>query len=116
MVKKIFLENSEKILGIAHAPKNHVGIKCNGCKSQEFGGLRYKCVTCKDLDYCARCWRETVAAKGHNTHLFWVIKSHIADEYCWDIPIQSNPEIMDSGKLKNKVDHNFLLCLFLVTL
>jgi hypothetical protein len=100
-------EHSGKILtclGIANAPRNHVGIKCKGCNAQDFNGIRFKCVTCKDLDYCERCWRELVAAKSHNSHMFWMMQSHFLAAWTWEIPVASVKHVrLDSGKEKNKV-------------
>ncbi len=38
----------------------HKGIKCNGCNITPIIGIRYKCVICKDFDYCSSCENECV--------------------------------------------------------
>ena len=33
----------------------HTGISCSGCGANTIEGIRYKCVYCKDFDYCEEC-------------------------------------------------------------
>lgn len=33
----------------------HVGIRCDGCNSRDFAGVRYRCLRCPDFDFCANC-------------------------------------------------------------
>lgn len=57
----------------SHAAAIHTGVMCDGvaCSSQQnqgyIRGIRYKCVVCKDIDFCASC--EALPDSAHNkTH------------------------------------------------
>ncbi|EKM50962.1 uncharacterized protein PHACADRAFT_262870 [Phanerochaete carnosa HHB-10118-sp] len=44
----------------------HYGIHCDGCRTNPIVGVRYKCSTCDDFDYCSSCM---IMFRGaHNPH------------------------------------------------
>lgn len=52
-----------RILDSAPAGLKHEGITCDGCKSLEFPGTRWKCQSCPDFDLCGPCYH----ADSHDT-------------------------------------------------
>ena len=50
----------------------HTGITCNGCFKHGITGIRYKCLLCKDFDFCEQC----ESSVSHNSyHVFIKIKN-----------------------------------------
>lgn len=47
-------------------PSNHDGIKCNGCNVEPIKGVRFKCKTCENYDYCENCFY----TKKNHRHAF----------------------------------------------
>mmetsp|Transcript_37240 Transcript_37240/g.63363 ORF Transcript_37240/g.63363 Transcript_37240/m.63363 type:complete len:453 (-) Transcript_37240:254-1612(-) len=43
----------------------HHGIVCDGCSRTAFGGYRYQCMTCPDLDFCEQCEAKGVHDTSH---------------------------------------------------
>ena len=43
----------------------HNGCICNGCGEFPIVGIRYKCVDCKDFDYCQSCYEEKKYIHAH---------------------------------------------------
>ena len=43
----------------------HNGCICNGCGEFPIVGIRYKCVDCKDFDYCQSCYEEKKFIHAH---------------------------------------------------
>jgi len=68
-------EEEEEVVVKVHG-EVHPGITCDGCKSKEVRGFRYKCTTCQDYDLCGRC-----EAKGlHPEHNMIRISSLAKEE------------------------------------
>jgi len=44
----------------------HVGVSCDGCGTQNFSGIRYKCSVCPDYDLCESCKKKDI----HGPHQF----------------------------------------------
>lgn len=44
----------------------HVGISCDGCGQSPIVGLRFKCGTCADFDYCQSCEAKNGHAADHS--------------------------------------------------
>ena len=65
---KKFEEIGKKIgvgIGISEKQKLiHPGIVCHGCK-ENISGIRYKCVICKDFDFCEKCEEKNNGEHGH---------------------------------------------------
>lgn len=55
----------------------HFGITCDGCKKQEFSGIRYKCETCENFDFCQSCYDKR-QSHFNDKHKF---RSIFNDEY-----------------------------------
>ncbi|CAL8137520.1 unnamed protein product [Orchesella dallaii] len=45
-------------------------ISCQGCKKTLFGGPRYKCLQCKDVDFCVQC----ITRNTHSHHVIVLIR------------------------------------------
>ena len=57
------------------AEQVHAGVRCDGCGVCPIKGMRYKCNTCVDFDFCSTCndeKAETMHANGG--HLFTQIR------------------------------------------
>jgi hypothetical protein len=55
-------KNNKKKVGLKKVI--HSGVICKGCKGPVIG-IRYKCVVCKDFDYCEECEEKINAGHGH---------------------------------------------------
>ena len=51
------LEKDEKVI--------FENINCNGCGAKSIEGIRYKCVICKNFDYCEKCFKENCEKHNH---------------------------------------------------
>lgn len=43
----------------------HFGFICDGCQMNPIVGKRYKCDTCKDFDFCEKCYEKNKESHGH---------------------------------------------------
>ena len=58
MESKLKLQEDNNIENEPETPSSveiHEGCVCNGCGDFPIIGIRYKCVECKDFDYCEKC-------------------------------------------------------------
>ena len=60
-------QNKEKDNDIEtpNSVETHNGCICNGCGEFPIVGIRYKCVNCKDFDYCQSCYQEKKYIHDH---------------------------------------------------
>ncbi|EEY61543.1 uncharacterized protein PITG_01859 [Phytophthora infestans T30-4] len=58
------------------APNVHKGASCRKCKTKPIRCERYRCVQCKNVDLCARCFKSNV----HLNHAF-VMKPNVPDPW-----------------------------------
>lgn len=61
------------------SPTLHPGTKCQHCGASPIRGIRYKCNTCYDFDYCAQC-EDNCEGKHPKTHLFLKVRHPIPPE------------------------------------
>jgi len=67
----------------------HKEIKCDGCMKVNITGIRYKCLICKNYDYCEECEQKL----PHNPyHIFIKIK----DTEMFNTLIQQNVQIFSA--------------------
>lgn len=59
-----------------HQPLN-TGVVCDGCKTQNFAGQRYKCMQCPDYDLCFSCFQRGT----HSFHNFKIISPSSMPHY-----------------------------------
>merc|ERR1712190_539315 len=51
----------------------HIGVICDGCRTRDFSGVRYRCLRCRDFDLCSTCHaRRSVL---HPSHPFEAIRT-----------------------------------------
>ena len=43
----------------------HHGVRCDGCGISPIVGIRYKCQTCHNFDYCAKCEEANALTHDH---------------------------------------------------
>jgi len=56
----------------------HVGIICDGCNARDFAGVRYKCLSCPDFDFCAVCHdRRAALHPGHDFEMISTPRSAV---------------------------------------
>ncbi|KAG7388552.1 hypothetical protein PHYPSEUDO_012189 [Phytophthora pseudosyringae] len=55
------------------APNVHKGASCRKCKTKPIRCERYRCVQCKNVDLCARCFK----SNAHSNHAF-VVKQNVS--------------------------------------
>ncbi|KAE9018826.1 hypothetical protein PF005_g9340 [Phytophthora fragariae] len=65
------------------APNVHKGASCRKCKTKPIRCERYRCVQCKNVDLCARCFK----SNAHSNHAF-VMKHNVPD--AWVPAIREN--------------------------
>ncbi|XP_071111879.1 E3 ubiquitin-protein ligase MIB2-like [Haliotis cracherodii] len=41
------------------------GVTCDGCRDENFTGLRWKCMECRDFDLCSECYNTDIHDKSH---------------------------------------------------
>lgn len=58
------------------APNVHKGSYCRKCKAKPIRSERYRCVQCKNVDLCARCFKSNT----HSSHAF-VMKQNVPDPW-----------------------------------
>lgn len=58
------------------APNVHKGASCRKCKTKPIRCERYRCVQCKNVDLCARCFK----SNAHSNHAF-VVKHNVPDAW-----------------------------------
>ncbi|KAL4164610.1 hypothetical protein KRP22_004474 [Phytophthora ramorum] len=58
------------------APNVHKGASCRKCKTKPLRCERYRCVQCKNVDLCARCFK----SNAHEKHAF-VVKYNVLDSW-----------------------------------
>ncbi|ETP54022.1 hypothetical protein F442_01137 [Phytophthora nicotianae P10297] len=58
------------------APNVHKGALCRKCKTKPIRCERYRCVRCKNVDLCARCFK----SNAHLNHAF-VMKQNVSDPW-----------------------------------
>jgi hypothetical protein len=58
------------------APNVHKGASCRKCKTKPIRCERYRCVQCKNVDLCARCFK----SNAHLSHAF-VVKYNVPDPW-----------------------------------
>ena len=59
-----FIPNQPTMVG--NSKPVHKGVVCDGCGMNPIVGIRYKCYTCPDFDYCEKCEAEKGAEHGHS--------------------------------------------------
>ncbi|KAI0368398.1 hypothetical protein BV20DRAFT_1122765 [Pilatotrama ljubarskyi] len=47
----------------------HSGILCDGCRMDPVMGIRFKCIDCRDIDYCVTCHSKSPASLQHSSPL-----------------------------------------------
>ena len=68
MQSKLKLEQNKEKDNEIETPSSveiHNGCICNGCGEFPIVGIRYKCVDCKDFDYCQSCYEEKKYIHAH---------------------------------------------------
>ncbi|KAL3663596.1 hypothetical protein V7S43_011483 [Phytophthora oleae] len=58
------------------APNVHKGASCRKCKTKPIRCERYRCIQCKNVDLCARCFKSNT----HSNHAF-VMKQNVLDPW-----------------------------------
>lgn len=51
----------------------HVGVICDGCRTRDFTGIRYRCLRCRDYDLCSVC--HAMRSVLHPSHPFEAIRT-----------------------------------------
>jgi hypothetical protein len=65
---KLFIPTRHEHGSSVKAAPIHTGIQCDGCGNGDFQGIRWKCMTCPNYDYCDRCYDSNEAHK--DKHFF----------------------------------------------
>ena len=68
---------------------SHKNIQCNGCHSNKFKGIRFKCDTCIDYDLCLSCYENKKSTKQHS------FKEHPLILYLKDSYLEINSSDID---------------------
>lgn len=67
--KHHFRGNDETTEGVPPQVKQseviHPNTSCDGCNMKPIQGIRYKCFTCKNLDYCSSCYEKNAETHQH---------------------------------------------------
>lgn len=48
-----------------HNDSTHISTRCDGCKVDPIVGARYKCLQCKNFDYCEECFQKNKSIHNH---------------------------------------------------
>ena len=70
MESKLKLEDNNAI-ETPSSVEIHNGSVCNGCGEFPIIGIRYKCLDCKDFDYCEKCYEDK---KNIHKHPFYKLR------------------------------------------
>jgi hypothetical protein len=73
ILKQLNLLNQKNVTQQTKIIHTHTGVSCNGCMKPIIYGMRYKCIFCRDFDFCEEC-EVNLASTHDSTHSFIKIK------------------------------------------
>ena len=80
---------------------------CASCQTTEFRGNRYKCMVCRDFDFCSDCHRHKASTEHGALHPMERIDKHASKGLFCDL---CNKRNYLGNQFKCLICHNYYLC------
>lgn len=80
---------------------------CGSCQTTDFRGSRYKCMVCRDFDFCADCHRHRASTEHNSLHPMECIEKDSSKGLFCDL---CNKRNYLGNQFKCLVCHNYYLC------